>query len=239
VKGQAVPVHRYVLVRHAQAECNLLEAGAPVDASHADSPLTPLGQRQAAALAAHLPPELGAGPVFCSPMRRAADTAHALAQARGQVLTTDARLVEVAPPASDCLSTSASTSTSTSAAPSASVQTPRHALTQGDWDRFLERRAAHPDRVLIEGVESVTAQFARVRSFLRECRGGPGATLIVSHATTLELALLALLGLTPDALARFRFRLSNTGVHVVESEGLDRPARLAMVNGLGHLGRWL
>ncbi|WP_238139639.1 histidine phosphatase family protein [Roseateles aquatilis] len=239
-------MHRFVLVRHAQADCNLLDDGAPLDASQADSPLTALGQRQAAALAAGLPEGWCEGPVFCSPMRRALDTATALARARGLALAIDPRLVEVAP---------------TAASPTG--------LTQGDWDGFLTRRVAFPDRVLIPGVESLTAQFERVRSFLSELgerrspSGGadatseavrPGATraaheapsagarattLIVSHATTVELALLALLGLELDALRRFRFRLSNTGVHVVESEGLGAPARLLMVNGLAHLGRWI
>lgn len=211
--------HRFVFVRHAQASCNVLADAAPLDAAHDDSPLTELGRRQALALAAAWPASLRPGRIYCSPMRRALQTADALATAGGWSIVTDARLQEVAP----------------------SIPA-QGQFTQADWDVLLERRVEQPDEVLVPGLESLRAQFARVRAFLHErhgARAGEDVTVIVSHAMTIELAMLALLGLDAEALQRFRFRLSNTGVHIIENDAIGAAGRLLLVNSLSHLGRWV
>jgi 5''-phosphoribostamycin phosphatase/probable phosphoglycerate mutase len=96
--------------------------------------------------------------------------------------------------------------------------------------------------VLLPGLESLQAQFERVQGFLSErhaARGGEEVSVIVSHALTIELAMLALLGLGAEAMQRFRFRLSNTGVHIIENDAIGAGARLLLVNSLSHLGRWV
>lgn len=206
-------------MRHAQSTCNVLPDSHLINASHDQSPLTELGRRQAQALAGALPAALCGGRIFCSPMHRALETAGALAAARGLDIVTDARLEEVA------------------------LRGERESpVSQADWDQILARRIRYPDQEVGPGVESLKSQFERVRAFLadrHETRGTEPVTLIVSHAMTLELALVSLLGLDVSVLQRFRFRLSNTGVHVVESGMPGTDARLLMVNALTHLDRWV
>lgn len=211
--------HRFVFVRHAQAVCNTLADDALIVSHDRESPLTESGRRQARALAERMSPALLGDAIFCSPMRRARETAEAIAQAHGLPLRIDPRLEEVRaerpfdPP-----------------------------IAQSVWDRLLERRIRDRDVEVHPGVEPLREQSGRVREFLAQRhreRAGESVTLVVSHAFTIELAMMALLGLAPDALESFRFRLSNTAVHVVENDGIGLPSRLLLVNAKNHLETWL
>lgn len=211
--------HRFVLIRHAEAACNVLAPDALISGYDSGSPLTPRGRAQAAALAAALPDALLGEAVFTSPLRRAEETAAFLAAARGLPLRSDARLAEMA------------------------VNTPFDPpMSLAAWDAMLEARVQSESGVVLPmGVEPLAEQDRRVRAFLDERharRGGSPVTLVVAHAFTIELALLALLGLPMGVLDAFRFRLSNTGVHVVENDRIGSPARLVLTNCCVHLGNW-
>jgi 5''-phosphoribostamycin phosphatase/probable phosphoglycerate mutase len=152
-------------------------------------------------------------------MRRALQTARALAQRRDLKIVVDDRLEEMRlarpllPP-----------------------------LSVADWNAMLEARLSKPARRAWPGVETVLEQVARVEDFLRDrhaSRGDENLTLVVSHAFTIEMAILRLLGLRPDRLARSRVRISNAALHVVENETLGGSTRLILVNAKNHLGTLL
>src|SRR5215213_4424496 len=202
--------HRFVLIRHAEATCNVLPDDDLIETYDPEAPLTAQGRQQAAALARGLPDALLGSPIFASPMRRAIETAHIVAEHRGGDIRVDERLGEMNlrgrfnPP-----------------------------LSVKAWDDLLAARVRHPDCEPVPGMESLAAQNRRVTSFLRDRhqhRGQDQITLVLAHAFTLELALLALLGLDLDILAKFRFRLSNSAVHIVENAELGEPSRLLLVN---------
>ncbi|MBB2485174.1 histidine phosphatase family protein [Mitsuaria sp. WAJ17] len=208
-------VHRFTLIRHAQAACNVLAPDSPWTPALDDCALTPLGQQQANSLAAHWPTELYAPKLYVSPMRRARETAAPLARQGGMPLVLDERLAEVTL--------------------QGDVTRP---LWQQDWDDILEQRIRQPDESPLSGVESLRAQFLRAQGFLKErLAAGGGHHMIVSHAQTLELLILSLLGLALEDLQRFRFRLSNTGVHMIECQTDGSAPRLMLVNSLAHLNR--
>jgi len=211
--------HRFVLVRHAEAVCNVLTPDARIERYDMDAALTKRGEAQAAALASGLPDELVGDPIFCSPLRRARETAMPLAQQRRLAVVYDDRLAEMG--ATECFVPP---------------------LSMAEWDMLLERRAANPEAEVSPGIEPLSRQDARVRDFLRDRhahRGDARCTLLVAHAFTIELAILALLGLQSAALTAFRLRLSNAAVHVVENNALGGLARLLLVNAKNHMTRWL
>lgn len=215
--GARVP-HRFVFVRHAQATCNTLADHQTVGCYDVAAPLTAAGRSQAAVLAEALPAALVGATVFTSPLRRAVDTASPLAARFRRALCRDDRLAEMR------------------AAPFASPITVAH------WDELLEQRVREPDREAHPGLETLADQAARVRSFLADRHGRRGeeaVTTVVTHAFTIELALLALLGLGMEALRAFRIRISNAAVHVVENDALGGPSRLMLVNARQHLGGWV
>lgn len=84
-------MHLY-LIRHGQSYLNLPE----YPASNADEPLTPLGQRQADALAQWLPTTLPTvDAIYASTLRRTVETAQPLAAAYRVALQLDHRLREI------------------------------------------------------------------------------------------------------------------------------------------------
>lgn len=211
--------HRFVFIRHAEAQCNVQHADALIDSTERESPLTARGEAQAQKLAGTLPDELTGSRIFCSPMRRAMETARAIAQRRDLKIVVDARLEEMRlarpllPP-----------------------------LSVADWDAMLESRLCRPAQQVQPSVETLLEQMERVEDFLRDrhaSRGEEELTLVVSHAFTIELAILLLLGLGPDSLARLRLRISNAALHVIENETLGGSTRLILVNAKNHLGTLL
>ncbi|MEU5208883.1 histidine phosphatase family protein [Streptomyces sp. NPDC020742] len=218
---------RFLLVRHAQAQVNVLADDDLMDGYDTDADLTPLGREQARALAGHLARDRAswpgpAGPQGCrlytSPLRRAVRTAEALAGALGLTAVRDARLAEVRAP----------------------HRFPRP-LAVREWDALLEERLRHPEREFA-GVESWAAQRARAREFLRECPAGSAATgfVLVSHAETIQALLMELLNLGDGVLRSARFKVSNTGVFIVDrilDETEEPCSSLVVANSKSHLAR--
>ncbi|OKI02193.1 hypothetical protein A6A06_14060 [Streptomyces sp. CB02923] len=222
---------RFVLVRHAQAAVNILGDDDLMTAHDTDADLTPLGEEQARALAGHLagdraawpgPPGADAYRLYTSPQRRARRTAEPLARLLGLAAVTDPLLAEAHSP----------------------PRFPRP-LRVREWDAVLEERLRRTDAE-IAGVESWTAQRARVRRFLRErCGDRPGAGFVlVSHAETIQALLLELLGLDDSVLLAARFKVSNTGVFIVDrtvdapTDGTEQPCGyLVVANSKTHLAR--
>jgi broad specificity phosphatase PhoE len=201
---------RIVLVRHGEATCNVRRARDPWSPDH-DAGLTPLGRRQAAAAAAWLHRAVRCDRLFASPLRRAVETADVLAARLGRAADLDRRLEEVrVSPGFD---------------PTISV---------ADWDGLLAARVADPEREVSPGLEPVAVQAARASEFLRERFADGVDAVVVSHALTIELMLLGFLGLGGAALARCRFKVSKTGVSILE-RAPDGSQRVVVVNSKAHL----
>nr|CAG38703.1 putative phosphatasein lividomycin pathway [Streptomyces lividus] len=224
-------VQRFVLVRHAQAAVNVLDDDDLMTTHDTDADLTPLGEEQARALAGHLagdraawpgPPGAHAYHLYTSPQLRARRTAEPLAGRLGLPAVPEPLLAEAHAPR----------------------RFPRP-LRVREWDAVLEERLRRTDAE-IAGVESWTAQRARVRRFLRErCGHRPGTGFVlVSHAETIQALLLELLGLDDAVLLSARFKVSNTGVFIVDrtvdatTDGTEQPCGfLVVANSKTHLAR--
>ncbi|GAA4932952.1 histidine phosphatase family protein [Streptomyces coeruleoprunus] len=218
-------VQRFVLVRHAEASVNVLDDEDVLPGFDPHAGLTRLGERQARALARHLPGDPavrppGPGPqsgvrVYCSPQRRAARTAEPLGAALGVPVVADGRLAELAAP----------------------EVFPRPVRVR-EWDAVLEERLLRPEAEVF-GVESWAAQRRRVREFLGErcpVAAGGGRWVLVSHSETMQALLFELLGLDDALLHRTRFKISNTGVFIVDRTE-DGCASLVVANSKTHLAR--
>lgn len=219
MSGRQDSPHRFVFVRHAEAACNVMTADAVIERYDPHAPLTCRGRIQAETLAREMPEALVGDPVFSSPLRRALDTATPLARRHARSVRCDARLEEMS---------------------ATRVFSPP--LSLAAWDDLLDRRVAEPAAEVAPGIEPLAVQDERVRAFLRdrhERRDGDPLTLVVAHAFSIELAIIALLGLSTAVLTSFRLRLSNAAIHVVENDQLGRPSRLLLVNAQNHFGRWL
>lgn len=217
--SNSVPRHRFVFIRHAMALCNEQPEGTLIDSNTPDAPLTTRGKEQAERLAMTLPDTLVGRQVFSSPLRRAAETARTIAVSRGLRLVLDPRLEEFR--------------IAQALIPALNVQA---------WDQLLTQRLEHPEQAVLEGVEPMLVQRGRVEDFLRERharRSGEELTLVVSHAFTIELAINVLLGLEPRTLRRWRIRISNAALHIVENDILGGQSRLVLVNAKCHLGTLL
>ncbi|MFG2296352.1 histidine phosphatase family protein [Streptomyces sp. NPDC048603] len=221
-------LQRFVLVRHAEASLNVLGDDDLLPGFDPGAGLTPLGERQARALAAHLPrdpavrpPGPAPGPsvrLYCSPQTRAARTAEALAAALGVPAVADGRLAELRAP-----------------------EVFPQPVTVREWDAVLEDRLRRPDAEVF-GVESWAHQRRRVREFLdARCPPAEGAGtgtrwVLVSHSETIQALLFELLGLDDVLLHRTRFKISNTGVFIVDRTE-DGCASLVVANSKTHLAR--
>lgn len=222
---------RFLLVRHAQAEVNVLRDDDLMTGHDPDAGLTALGEEQARALAGHLardrtswpgPPGEPSYRLYTSPQRRALRTAEPLAGRLGLTARPDPLLAEVLAPR----------------------RFPRP-LTVREWDAVLEARLRRTGEE-IAGVESWAAQRARVRRFLRDrCGDGRAAGFVlVSHAETIQALLMELLRLDDSFLLSARFKVSNTGVFIVDRtvyrtpEGTQKPcSSLVVANSKAHLAR--
>lgn len=166
-----------VLVRHGQSTANARGVGQ----GRADYPLSELGQRQAALTATHVATLAPIAAVYTSPLRRAADTAGAIAQTLGTTPIRREALVEI----------------------------DIGALSNRTWDELralepeaiaaydaAESRGPHPrNRELIPGWERIEAIVARVWNAIAAIASAhPGErVVVVAHGGVLNAFLTQLL----------------------------------------------
>ncbi len=177
-----------LLLRHGQSEGN--EGGR--FGGHGPTPLTALGQRQAAATARALVAEGGLSAIFASDLPRAMQTAEPIVAATGIAMRTTAALRE--------RSVGVFTGMTFAEAEAAHPEVFR-AMMQRD-----------PDACPPEG-ESSRERLAHVGGFFDEviARFSSGRVLFVSHAFTLNLLVRRTLGLS-DSPSVF-FRTDNCALH--------------------------
>lgn len=219
--GQTGRPTRLVLLRHGQTELSVQRRYS----GHGDPELTPLGHAQAAALAARLagvPDAAGVshGPgmpdvaaVLTSPLRRARQTAAAVADATGAPLVTRDGLIETDFGAWDGLTFA-----------EARERDPElHAAWLGSED------VAPPGG---ESFADVGRRVAAERAAAVEAH--PGETvLLVSHVTPIKMLLRHALQGGPSIL--FRLHLDLASVSIVDLYP-DGGASVRLVNDTGHLG---
>ena len=81
---------RILVIRHGESEADLLD----VHEGRADYELTERGHRQADAMACYVKENYVLSAIYCSPLRRAYQTATHLCERTGMVITLDAKLME-------------------------------------------------------------------------------------------------------------------------------------------------
>lgn len=170
-------MHVY-LVRHGQSYVNLSDW----TKGNTDEPLTGLGQKQAAALAAHLPgwlPQVDR--IYASTMARARETAAALAQAYGVEVCFDDRIREIGNNQVD------HTAFTSDALPNRYV------------DYWASAKPFAPSMADGENVESLMHFRTRVGSFLEHLiathRGQ--TVIVVCHGGVIEAALQLIFNVGP------------------------------------------
>lgn len=88
--GRGSRLMRILIIRHGESEADLLD----VHEGRADFELTERGHRQAAAMARYVKENYDISAIYCSPLKRAYQTAGHLSEATGIPLTADERLME-------------------------------------------------------------------------------------------------------------------------------------------------
>lgn len=81
---------RLLVIRHGESEADLLD----VHEGRADFPLTMRGHKQAEAMAQFVKKNFDISAIYCSPLKRAFQTAQHLSEATGVPLTVDEKLME-------------------------------------------------------------------------------------------------------------------------------------------------
>ena len=178
-----------LLVRHAEAEP--MPPGETNEPKDVDMPLSARGRSQAAALASRLAKrEIGA--IYASNLRRARETAEAIAATTGAGLALDDRLreVEIA-----------------GVGPVAMHDLAEIAVAHGGWSHLA-------------GTESSQAIRSRMREAIDAIVGAhPSARVaIVSHAGAINAYIAALLGLESN----FFFPAGNTSISIVRARDTRR-----------------
>lgn len=216
-------VVRLILVRHGEAvaNTNMRYLGSRDDA------LTERGRWQAARLAQALAP-IPLADVYASPLRRAADTAAAIAQTHGLTVTSEPRLVEAAMGTWEGLRRSAII-----------ARSPDDAERHRQWE--ADPACAPP------GGESLASVQTRVLACVRDLavRHDGDTVELVSHVGPIKALLCAALG-APLTAAQ-RLFLDPATISVVDWGGnaadWSAPAVLRLFNAHHHLGwtaaRWM
>jgi probable phosphoglycerate mutase len=204
---------RFVLLRHAQTE----HSAARRYSGRGDVPLTPLGERQAEALARRLSekhPSIadGVAAVITSPLRRCTRTAELAATALAAPLVVHSGLTEV---------------------------------DFGAWEgrTFAEAAASHPQlhsrwladsSVATPGGESFDAVHRRVRRVRDELIAEYGAAtlVLVSHVTPIKTLLRMALDAGPSLLYRLHLDLASLSIAEFYPDGA---AVVRLVNDTSHL----
>ncbi len=200
-----------VLLRHGESEGNRDRRFG----GHGPAPLTALGRLQAAAAAAAILRDGPLDALYVSDLARAIETARPLAERSG--------LAPVVTPA-------------------------LRERSVGDWTgrSFEEVQAESPEAwaALLSrdpawcppGGESHLVCAARLGGFVDEllARHASGRVALVSHGLAIDHLLRRFLGVGPETVARFVFRVDNASLHriVRRDDGLYR---IASVNDVSHL----
>ena len=173
-----------LLIRHAEAEG--IAPSEAIEPKDIDLPLTPRGRTQAAVLSARLK-QRDIAAIYTSPLRRARETAEALAQATGLAIIEDSRLreVEIA-----------------GVGPVAMHDLAEIAIANGGWSHLPGTEPSHDVRSRMD--EALNAIVA----------AHPGARVaVVSHAGAINAYLASLLELRSD----FFFPAGNTSISIVRA----------------------
>lgn len=203
----AEPGTRLILVRHGDTAYS----GEQRFCGSTDLPLTPLGERQAAALATRAPTFGDVAAVVSSPLQRARRTAEAIAGALGLPVGLDAQLAELDFGEWEGLTVD-----------EAQAQDP---------DAFT-RWVSSPD-VAPPGGESFAAarRYRRARDAV--LAAGPGRTsVVVAHVTPIKTIVRLALDAPPGAL--FRMHLDLASVSIVDYPA-GGSASLRLFNDTSHL----
>jgi probable phosphoglycerate mutase len=200
---------RLLLLRHGQTELSVHRRYS----GRGDPELTALGHEQAARVAARLAAVPGIAAVLTSPLRRARQTAAAVAEATGVPLEVRAGLVETDFGAWEGMTFAEARA--------------RDPELHGRWlgaDDVVppggESFAAVAERVVVERAEAV-ARY-------------PGATVVlVSHVTPIKQLLREALDVGPALLYRLRVDLASLSIADFYPDG---GASVRLVNDTGHLG---
>jgi probable phosphoglycerate mutase len=182
-----VPAHTVTLVRHGQTASSARSAYS----GRADIPLTETGREQAAAAAARLAAS-GIDAVICSPLRRARDTAQAIADAAGVPLRVDERITEVDYGLFEGLDRDGA-----------------HAK----FGAAFAAWRADPFGSPVPGMEPLPDALRRARAATADALAAHAHPVIVGHQGILRVVLVALGELAPDAY--FSRRLSEAEPVVV------------------------
>jgi probable phosphoglycerate mutase len=205
--GQVGTPTRLLLLRHGQTELSVQRRYS----GHGDPELTPLGHAQAAGAAARLAGVPGIAAVLTSPLRRARQTAEAVAAATGSPLAVRERLIETDFGKWEGLTF-----------PEARARDPRlHA----EW---LGSEVVAPP-----GGESFAAVGRRVAAELADLlREYPGATLVlVTHVTPIKMLLRDALQGGPGVLYRLHLDLAALSIADFYPDG---GASVRLVNDTSH-----
>jgi 2,3-bisphosphoglycerate-dependent phosphoglycerate mutase len=178
-----------LLIRHAEAEA--LPAGEALDPKDVDMPLSARGRLQAELLAARLL-RRGLTAIYQSGLKRAQETAEAVARVTGLPCHEDARVREVA---------------IAGVGPVAMHDLAEIAIAHGGWSH-------------LPGTEPSQAIRARMREALDAivARHTGGRVAVVSHAGAINAYVAGLLGLDSD----FFFPAGNTSISIVRARDARR-----------------
>jgi probable phosphoglycerate mutase len=205
--GQVGVPTRILLLRHGQTELSVARRYS----GHGDPELTALGHRQAAAAAVRLGAVPAVAAVLSSPLRRARQTASAVAETTGAPLVVRERLIETDFGAWE-------------------------GLTFGearDRDPDLHARWLGSEDVAPPGGESFADVGARIAAERAEIVAAyPGQTVVlVSHVTPIKMVLRHALAAGPELLYRLHLDLASLSeVHVYPDGG----ASVRLVNDTTH-----
>ncbi len=205
---------RLVLIRHGEAACNV---GGVVGGRTGCTGLTPLGRRQALALAARLVDtgELsGAVALYTSVLPRAVETADLAGPGLGGgPPRQDCDLCELHPGEADGLT----------------------------WDEFRDRFGepdfdADPEALVAPGGESWSSFVARASGALRRLAAAHrgGQVVVVCHAGVIEASMLAFLPVAPDR-GRLGLPTEHTSLTEWSIDAGGGPWRLVRYNDAAHL----
>ena len=191
------------LIRHGQTVAN----AAGLIQGRSDPPLTELGQRQAQAVAARLPPQ---GRILCSPLGRARHTAELAAAAHGLPIQVDDRWIEL----------------DYGDFEGRPVDHVRHDL----WANWR----ADPTWAAPGGGESLAAANHRVWPACDELipEISDGDVVVVTHVGPIKAAVAWALGVGPETA--WRMHVDPASVSTVGMGSQDAPVLLSF-NDTGHL----